>query len=101
VLAGATPVQRKALSAYGEALGLAFQIADDVLDVVGEAARLGKHTGGDEAAGKATFPALFGVGESRRQARDLMDRGCRALKPLGAAARPLLALAQFVVEREV
>lgn len=101
VLSGASPVQRKALSVYGEALGLAFQIADDILDVVGEASRLGKNTGGDQAAGKATYPAFFGVEESRRQARELMARGCRALRPLGGAARPLLALAEFVVEREV
>jgi geranylgeranyl diphosphate synthase, type II len=101
VLAGATTARRRALAEYGETLGLAFQIADDVLDVVGEAGRLGKTPGGDEAAGKATYPAFFGVEESRRQARELADRGCRALKPLGAAARPLAALARFIVDREV
>jgi geranylgeranyl diphosphate synthase, type II len=100
-LAGASAAQHRALALYGEAMGLAFQIADDVLDVVGEAARLGKHTGGDQAAGKATYPALFGVEESRRQAQALSARACRAVRPLGPAARPLAALAQFAVEREV
>jgi len=69
VLAGASPARRKALSDYGEALGLAFQIADDVLDVVGERSRLGKNTGGDSAPGRR-LPGVFGLEESRRQARD-------------------------------
>ncbi len=101
LLAGATPAQQRALAVYGEALGLAFQITDDVLDVVGERARLGKNVGKDRQAGKATYPALFGVEESRRRARQLAARGIRALKPLGRAALPLQALAAYVVSREV
>ncbi len=101
LLGGATPAQVKALGVYGEALGLAFQIMDDVLDIVGDKAKLGKNTGGDVAAGKATYPAFFGIDASKKEAQDLIARGCRALRPLGSAAEPLRALAQFVIEREV
>lgn len=101
LLAGATVTQRSALSKFGEALGLAFQITDDVLDVVGRTDRLGKTAGKDAASGKATYPAFFGVGDSRHQARTLMERGIRALRPLGREAEPLCELARFVVEREV
>jgi geranylgeranyl diphosphate synthase type II len=100
-LAGATAVQRKALAAYGENLGLAFQITDDILNVVGEAKQLGKNTGTDAARGKATYPALFGLEESRRRASNLLAAGLKALKPFGPAAESLVHIAKYVTEREV
>ncbi len=76
--------RRSAIDAYGEALGLAFQIVDDILDVEGASADLGKTAGKDAAAGKPTYPALFGLAESRRLAADCADRARAAL----ADARP-------------
>jgi geranylgeranyl diphosphate synthase type II len=101
LLAGAPKAALKALSVYGESLGLAFQIMDDVLDVAGNQEKLGKNTGGDAAKAKATYPAFFGLEESRREAQDLSRRAVASLRGLGAAAEPLRALAKFVVEREV
>lgn len=101
VLSGASATQLKALSVYGETLGLAFQITDDVLNVVGEMERMGKNVGTDSARGKATYPALYGVEESRTQARRLMERGIQALQPLGQRAEPLRVLARYIVQREV
>lgn len=101
VLAGASQARLRALAEYGETVGLAFQIVDDILDVVGQKKNLGKNTGSDQSAGKATYPAFFGVEESRLEAGRLIDRGCRSLRPLGSAARPLQALAEFVLKREV
>ena len=79
VMAGASPDDEVAIDAYGEALGLAFQIVDDILDVEGASADLGKTAGKDAAAGKPTYPALFGLVESRRLAADCADRARAAL----------------------
>lgn len=79
VLAGATPAEESAISVYGQALGLAFQIVDDILDVEGASADLGKTAGKDAAAGKPTYPALFGLAESRRLAAECADRARAAL----------------------
>jgi geranylgeranyl diphosphate synthase, type II len=83
IMAGGTPDQIAAIDAYATELGLCFQIVDDVLDVEGDAAVLGKHAGKDEAAGKLTYPALFGVAGSRQRARDCADRGQAALATAG------------------
>jgi geranylgeranyl diphosphate synthase type II len=101
VLAGAVAGQFRALAEYGETVGLAFQIVDDILDVVGEKEHLGKNPGGDRSAGKATYPAMFGLEEARQEAGRLVSRGCRALRPFGPGGRPLQALAEFVLHREV
>jgi len=87
------------LTAYGNALGLAFQIADDILDVTGDAAMLGKATGKDAAAGKATFVSLLGLDEAKRRAADLVARACAALAPYGQSADTLRDAARFVVDR--
>jgi geranylgeranyl pyrophosphate synthase len=79
VMAGASPDDEAAIDAYGEALGLAFQIVDDILDVEGASAELGKTAGKDAAAGKPTYPALFGLDESRRLAADCADCARAAL----------------------
>jgi len=101
LLSGATGKQVKALTIYGETMGLAFQIADDILNVVGDHAKMGKQAGTDEARGKATYPALMGLNASRDHAQALMRKGLAALQPLGPKAEPLRALAHYIVEREV
>ncbi len=85
---------------FGRAIGLAFQIADDVLDETQSSQQLGKTAGKDRESEKATYPALFGIEESVRRARELVDSGCAALNEFGARANTLKALARFLVERK-
>ncbi len=99
LLGGADEVGFAAVTRYGEAAGLAFQIADDILDIVGEQEVLGKDIGSDEARGKATYPALFGIEASRARARELRDLAVTALEPLGERAEPLRQIATFIVDR--
>lgn len=99
LLGGANPDELRALERYGAAIGLAFQVADDILDIVGDQETIGKDVGSDEARGKATYPALFGLGEARNRACDLRDTAISALEPLGAKAARLQQIANFVVER--
>jgi len=95
-MAGADP---SALLRYGDALGLAFQIADDLLDVEGDAATVGKATGKDEARGKATFVSLLGLDGARSRANSLVEEACDALAPYGSAADTLREAARFVTAR--
>ncbi len=88
------------LRAYGDALGLAFQIADDILDVEGDAAAVGKAVRKDDAAGKATFVSLLGLDGAKSRASELVDSACDALNPYGAKADTLRAAAQFVIARD-
>ena len=96
-IAGADPA---ALSAYAGAMGLAFQIADDILDVTGDATKTGKRVGKDADAGKATFVSLLGLEAARAQAADLTEQAEAALAPYGAAAANLIAAARFVISRD-
>ena len=98
--AGAEGEKLKALTRYGERIGLAFQIADDILNVIGDEARMGKCTGSDRFKGKATYPALYGLEESKRRAQELVRRGLEALDPLGEIADPLREIARFIVARD-
>jgi farnesyl diphosphate synthase len=100
VLGKASAEQIDALSRYGVALGRAFQIADDLLDVEGDAAAVGKATGKDAAAGKATLVALLGVADARARLKDLIAEADSALAPFGADAAMLKATARFVAERK-
>ena len=85
---------------WGLRLGLAFQIADDLLDLTADTATLGKRAGKDADAGKATLPALVGIPEARRRAALLLEEALAAIAPLGSRAEPLRALARFVVARK-
>jgi geranylgeranyl pyrophosphate synthase len=84
----------------GLKIGLAFQIADDLLDVTSDTATLGKRAGKDAAAGKCTLPAIVGADEARRRAATLLDEALTALVPLGPRAEPLRALAHYVLARK-
>ncbi|BDG02035.1 polyprenyl synthetase family protein [Anaeromyxobacter oryzae] len=84
----------------GLALGLAFQIADDLLDLTADTATLGKRAGKDAVAGKSTLPAIVGIPEARRRAEALLAEALEALAPLGPRAEPLRALARFVLSRK-
>ena len=99
VLAGGREQVVDAISRAGEALGLAFQIVDDILDVEGNLAELGKTAGSDERKQKATYPSVHGLPASKARARDLIEETKRLLTPLGPSAEPIRALADFVLER--
>lgn len=99
-VARATPPQRQALVSYGQCAGLAFQIADDLLDVTGNNEKLGKETGRDSELGKLTYPSLIGVEASRQKADTLIEEACNALEIFGSKADPLQQLARFIVERD-
>ncbi|OSP54449.1 farnesyl-diphosphate synthase [Pseudoruegeria sp. SK021] len=88
------------LGTYASALGLAFQIADDILDVTGDASRAGKRLRKDAGAGKATFVSLLGLEAAQGRARDLVDTACAALDPYGADADRLRQTAHFVISRD-
>jgi len=95
----ASGAQLSSLTVYGRSLGLAFQIVDDILDVLGTARQLGKTPGKDAKQGKATYPALFGIEESRRRAARLIEEACKSLRFLGPRAADLEAVARYIVER--
>jgi geranylgeranyl diphosphate synthase, type II len=97
--AGATPAQFEALSTYGEHTGMAFQIVDDVLDVVGTSDELGKTAGKDAAQKKATFPALYGVEVSRERAAAHLAKALGALESFGENALRLRQIAGRIVNR--
>jgi farnesyl diphosphate synthase len=99
IAAGAPEQSRAGLDRYASALGLAFQIRDDVLDVEGDAAQLGKTAGKDAAQGKNTYPGLLGMAASRARLLELGEEMESALAPMGAAADALRVLAGFAVAR--
>jgi farnesyl diphosphate synthase len=101
VLGGADTPQRDAIVAYGQAVGRAFQIADDLLDVEGDAATLGKQTGKDAAAGKATLVGMLGAKGARERLAVLVADAEMALAPFGGRAATLKAAAQFIAERRI
>ncbi len=99
ILAAASAEHRDALREFGFELGLAFQIVDDLLDVEGDEAALGKAVGKDQAAGKATFVSTSGVDGARREALALVDRAASRLGSFGPAAEPLRAFCDYVLNR--
>ncbi|HAD04421.1 MAG TPA: polyprenyl synthetase [Desulfuromonas sp.] len=99
LIGGASAEAARALERYGAAVGLAFQIADDILDIVGDQATIGKDVGSDEERGKATYPALLGLSEARGRARELRDTALSALAPLGDRGERLKQIAHFIIDR--
>jgi geranylgeranyl diphosphate synthase type II len=99
ILAGGPAELIAHLESYGADLGLAFQITDDILDVTGSPSTLGKSPGKDAASGKATYPAAIGLPASRERAAELAARAGETVRGIGAAADPLVALAEFVIGR--
>ena len=98
--AGAKAADIGRLRTYGQSIGLAFQIVDDVLDLTQTSEQLGKTAGKDAAAEKTTYPALFGIEESIRKADALVDQACAQLNEYGEAASTLKALAHYLAERK-
>ena len=97
--AGGDAAALERADAYGDAVGLAFQIADDLLDVTASAAQLGKPTGADAAAGRFTFPAVLGLERSQQLAAQKVSEAVAAVRPLEGEDGPLAALARYTVER--
>jgi len=89
----------KALHSYARAIGLAFQVQDDILDVESDTATLGKTQGKDQAHDKPTYPALLGLDAAKAYALELRDQALHALRPFDQAAEPLRELARYIVER--
>ncbi len=100
VLAEADEADSRCLARYGAAVGLAFQVVDDILDATEGAERLGKTAGKDQAAGKATYVSVHGLDRARGMAAELLAEALEALGPLGERARLLRTLARLIVERQ-
>jgi len=99
LLGGAGPEQLRRLTCYGEFVGLAFQLADDILDVEGAPKLTGKDSGRDQERHKATFPAVVGLAETKERAQELLVDALHELRTFGPAAEPLREIARFVVAR--
>ena len=100
VYAGANADDAARLDRFGRKAGLAFQIVDDVLDVTADSAQLGKTAGKDQATEKATWPAVYGIEQSRRDAAQLIEEAFAALEPYGSRAEGLKSVARYLVERK-
>jgi len=100
IVVGASSAQRAALDGYAQAVGLAFQVVDDILDVTADSARLGKTAGKDAAADKPTYVSILGLEEARALAERLRLAAHEAIAPLGPGAARLAALADFIVLRD-
>jgi geranylgeranyl diphosphate synthase type II len=99
LLAGARGTKLKSLTIYGENIGLAFQIIDDILDIEGNTEELGKSAGSDIEKHKMTYPSLFGIDGSRRKAQELVAEGIDALRKFSSEAEPLREIARYLIER--
>jgi geranylgeranyl diphosphate synthase, type II len=100
ILGGASARDLDALTRYADAIGLAFQIADDILDVEGTTEELGKDAGSDQARGKATYPALVGLEASKARAQELVQMALDALSGFDERAEPLRLIASYIVKRK-
>lgn len=100
LLGGADEMQLAAITRYGKAAGLAFQIADDVLDIEGTTEDIGKDAGSDEARGKATYPAVIGLSAAKQEAVSMMNEALDALEIFGEEADPLREIARYIVQRK-
>lgn len=100
IIAGCSDEKLDRLTKYGENIGLAFQIVDDILDVEGETETIGKTRGSDEKKKKMTYPKLYGIEESREKARELISNAIEALKMFDENADPLRAIARYLLQRK-
>jgi geranylgeranyl diphosphate synthase type II len=100
VLAEAPPEKLNALGRYGLSVGLAFQVVDDILDVKGDTALMGKTAGSDQRKGKLTYPAVYGIERSSQEAERLVGKALDALAGFGSEAEPLRAIARYILERK-
>ena len=100
VLGGATPEEVEACETFALNIGLAFQVADDILDITASTEDLGKTAGKDEDTDKTTYPKLMGLEGSKQEAKRLADEAKKALEPFGDRAAPLLAIADYIVNRK-
>ena len=96
---GADAYQTQALRDYAKAIGLAFQIQDDILDIEGDSAHTGKPQGADIAANKPTYPAILGLDAAKAKAQELCDHAILSLSDFDSKATPLRELARFIVNR--
>jgi len=100
ILGGASPEEVERCEKFALDIGLAFQVADDILDVTADSQTLGKTAGKDEATDKTTYVKLMGLEGSKKEARRLIDEAKECLEPFGERAAPLLAIADFIVDRK-
>ena len=99
ILAGADEFQSRRITAYGEKIGLAFQISDDILDIEGDSETMGKRAGADEQKGKMTYPAVVGLDRSKAIQQELVHAAIQDLEELGSRAEPLRQIARYIIER--
>ena len=99
ILAGGNEDEEKAMNSYGQQIGLAFQIADDILNIEGDRKAMGKGTGSDKEKGKITYPSVFGTAESKTIQKELIENAIESLKKFDTRAEPLRDLARYIIER--
>ncbi len=100
ILGGADESQIEAITSYGEKIGLAFQISDDILDIEGDSKTMGKQAGADEQKGKMTYPAVLGLNESKRIQSELVQTAVLDLQEFGSRAEPLRQIARYIIKRK-
>ena len=100
LLGGGGPKQMESLSRYAKNIGLAFQVADDILNVVGNPTIMGKAAGSDEKRNKNTYPSLMGLAESKRLAGKLIDAALESIRPFDHQCDPLRAVARYIIQRK-
>ncbi len=99
IMAGASPDILKPLTTYGEKIGLAFQIIDDILDIIGTKKELGKSTGADFTRNKNTYPFMYGIDKSKKKAETLINDSLHILEEFGNRAEPLREIAKYILKR--
>jgi geranylgeranyl diphosphate synthase type II len=99
-LGGGDEHQVKAITSYGENIGLAFQISDDILDIESDSQSLGKNVGGDAWKGKITYPAVFGLSRSKEMREEMINMAIKSLEPFDHSADPLRHIARYIIERK-
>ena len=101
ILAGGNKDEEKSINRYGQQVGLAFQIADDILNIQGDRKIMGKGTGSDKEKGKITYPSVFGTAESTKIQKELIKNAIESLKGFDNRAEPLRDLARYIINRKL